>query len=82
MSDERGMMNVGPTIIRGSLFLPAAGMTNDQFPMTMLDISGRKVMALQPGENDVRHLSPGVYFVREQGTGVKGPAPLKVVIQR
>jgi tRNA U34 2-thiouridine synthase MnmA/TrmU len=30
----------------------------------LLDISGRKVMSLQPGANDVSGLAPGVYFVR------------------
>jgi hypothetical protein len=29
----------------------------------LLDISGRKVMDLQPGPNDIRHVAPGVYFV-------------------
>ncbi len=29
----------------------------------LLDASGRVVMDLQPGENDIRHLAPGVYFV-------------------
>ncbi|UCG42803.1 MAG: exo-alpha-sialidase [candidate division WOR-3 bacterium] len=32
----------------------------------LLDISGRRVMDLCPGENDVRHLAPGVYFVRTE----------------
>jgi hypothetical protein len=30
---------------------------------------GRKVAALAPGENDVRQLARGVYFVRRQDTG-------------
>jgi hypothetical protein len=54
--------NRGASIVRGSLSLPR--MTNAQFPMTMLDISGRRVMDLHPGANDVRHLSPGIHFVR------------------
>ncbi|UCG41750.1 MAG: YncE family protein [candidate division WOR-3 bacterium] len=29
----------------------------------LLDITGRKVMELSPGPNDIRHLAPGVYFV-------------------
>jgi hypothetical protein len=44
----------------------------------LLDISGRKVLDLSPGENDVRHLAPGVYFIREaQARSVR-----KVVITR
>ena len=43
----------------------------------LLDITGRKVLDLEPGVNDVRALAPGVYFVRH------APAPTtKVVIQR
>jgi len=52
------------TIVRGVLNLPQAGMTNAQLPITMLDISGRKVMALREGANDIRGLAPGVYFLR------------------
>ena len=33
-------------------------------PPAALDIAGRKAMDLAPGPNDVRHLAPGVYFVR------------------
>jgi len=44
----------------------------------LLDISGRKVIKLVAGENNVRHLAPGVYFVRT------GPAQgvTRVVIAR
>jgi len=35
----------------------------------LLDISGRKVMDLQPGPNDVSRLSAGVYFMREGRQG-------------
>ena len=31
----------------------------------LLDVGGRKVMELKSGANDVSHLAPGVYFVRE-----------------
>ena len=31
-------------------------------------ITGRKVMDLHPGENDIHHLSPGIYFIREEET--------------
>ncbi|UCG42663.1 MAG: T9SS type A sorting domain-containing protein, partial [candidate division WOR-3 bacterium] len=68
------------TICRDVLFLPKAGMTNDQVPMTMSDVSGRKIMDLYPGENDVRSVSPGVYFLRSADGGRS--AVTKVVIQR
>jgi hypothetical protein len=62
----------------------------------LLDIAGRKVMSLQPGENDIRRLAPGVYFVREEGPrgepsdgtcedaeqGSQGSSVRKFVIQR
>jgi hypothetical protein len=68
-----------PTIIRG--VLDRAGLGHGP---ALLDISGRKVMDLQSGENDVRHLAPGVYFIRTEGPrgqGVEGSSR-KVVIQR
>lgn len=33
----------------------------------LLDHLGRKAILLQPGDNDIRHLSPGIYFVYGQG---------------
>ena len=41
-------------------------------------------MDLQPGENDVRHLSPGVYFLRAEGPRIQGAegSSQKVVIQK
>ena len=48
---------------------------------SLLDASGRAVMDLQPGENDIRHVAPGVYFVRTAESGVRS-AVAKVVIQR
>jgi len=41
------------------------------FRAALLDISGRKVMDLTLGANDVRALAPGVYFLRE-GLGTRG----------
>ncbi|MBN2464714.1 T9SS type A sorting domain-containing protein [candidate division WOR-3 bacterium] len=54
----------GATIVRGVLNLQPA-IYSPQSEIVLLDISGRKVMALRPGANDVRALAPGVYFVRE-----------------
>jgi hypothetical protein len=53
-----------PTVVRGVLSLPRS--LHPSLVSVLLDISGRRVMSLLPGPNDVRHLAPGVYFVREQ----------------
>ena len=52
-----------PTVVRGVLPMPIpeAGQTARS---VLLDVSGREVMNLVPGTNDVRHLSPGVYYIR------------------
>jgi hypothetical protein len=69
------------TVCRGELFLPQAGMANDQVPMIMLDVSGRKVVDLRLGINDIRQVAPGIYFVLSAVSGQR-PAVTKVVIQR
>jgi hypothetical protein len=56
--------NRGATVVRGVLLLGAVGGTqNTGHRAELLDISGRKVMELRPGANDVSDLAPGVYFV-------------------
>jgi hypothetical protein len=60
----------GATLIRGVLNLQTA-IHNPQSEIVLLDISGRKVMALRPGTNDVHSLAPGVYFVRDEGQGTR-----------
>jgi hypothetical protein len=69
---------VNPTICRGMLMLP------DRRGAELLDIAGRKVLELRSGSTDIRHLAPGVYFVRRPETedGRPGAAVRKVVIQR
>ncbi|UCG42700.1 MAG: hypothetical protein JSU73_12700 [candidate division WOR-3 bacterium] len=56
----------------------------------LLDASGRVVMSLRPGPNDIQHIAPGVYFCRPTAgsassrtaeSGVRS-AVRKVVIQR
>ena len=57
------------TIVRGVLFLDGDCPRTGTVPKTvLLDISGRKVLDLRQGVNDVRHMAPGVYFVRIPGT--------------
>jgi YVTN family beta-propeller protein len=72
-----------PSVVRGSLRLPAA--TSG----TLLDASGRAVLALEPGTNDVSRLAPGVYFVLTphpvplpQGAREPSSTIAKVVIAR
>ena len=72
-----------PTIVRGSLNLQSS-ISNRQ-SAELLDASGRKVLELQTGANDVRRLSPGVYFVRGEGSrarGAEGSRVTKVVVTR
>ncbi len=80
---EVRVTNSGATIIRGVLFLAEASSRKPQVA-SLLDISGRKVLDLKPGPNDVRALAPGVYFVREepQAASHKPQAVRKVVVTR
>lgn len=50
------------TVVRGVLNLAAdvASLTSD---IVLADASGRRVLALKPGPNDVSRLAPGVYFL-------------------
>jgi hypothetical protein len=72
------------TFIRGVLVFEPANGARRPAKGALLDISGRKVMDLSPGANDVTRLSPGVNFVREQRTDAGRPdaAVTKVVVTR
>jgi YVTN family beta-propeller protein len=78
-----GVRKRQPTVVRGVLFLPETSSNKLQAAGWLLDVSGRKALALRPGPNDIRHLAPGVYFVRE-ASGVKREASsvTKVVVTR
>ncbi len=66
------------TVVRGVLFLAERPRSSTSF---LMDVSGRKVLDLRPGANDVRALVPGVYFVQEpQASSPKPQAVLKVII--
>jgi hypothetical protein len=81
------------TVVRGVLVLGGNGDSpsgrvdarySPHFPVmsraALLDISGREVMELHSGVNDVRALAPGVYFVRE--AQAQAQAIRKVVVTR
>ena len=74
LDDERRTANVGATLVNGVLNLQPA-ISNLQSEIDLLDATGRRVMSLRPGPNNVSTLSPGVYFVREEPQAVR-----KVVI--
>jgi hypothetical protein len=66
MNAEVRATKSGPTVVSGVLVLSAVGSRqNAEYRAGLMDISGRKVMDLRPGPNDVRMLAPGVYFIRE-----------------
>jgi hypothetical protein len=76
------------TVVRGVLFLPSLGTRSElsernsvMSRAALLDISGRKVLDLKPGANDVRTLAPGVYFVHS-AIDNRQSKMIKVVITR
>jgi YVTN family beta-propeller protein len=81
------VLKPAPTIVRDVLFLPGLG-TRSELPernsvmsrAALLDISGRKVVDLHPGANDVRALAPGVYFVRDEGQGTRDAGRTQKVV--
>jgi len=73
-----------PTVVRGVLFLEEATSRKPR-AASLMDVSGRKVLDLRPGANDVRALAPGVYFVRQQdsrGQGFDDSRVAKVIVTR
>jgi hypothetical protein len=74
-----------PTVVRGVLVLDAVGSRqNTADGAELLDVGGRKVMSLWAGANDLRRLSPGIYFVRSAPSAVsrQPSAVTKVVVVR
>jgi len=69
------------TVVRGVLWLPSASSHKPQ-ATSLLDISGRKVLDLKTGANDVSRLAPGVYFVRAVSRELSAGGCHKVVIAR
>ncbi len=71
--------NAGATVAREVLFLPASGVMGPA-SCALFDISGRKVMDLHVGANDVHALAPGVYFVRDAQAQAHVQAVRKIVL--
>jgi hypothetical protein len=70
-----------PYYVRGILFLQQAPDSWPSAASCLLDASGRQVLRLKPGANDVRGLSQGVYFVHLAG-GNSRSAITKVIVGR
>jgi hypothetical protein len=81
-ADNRLLQNVTgeASVVRGVLLLGDCPRTGTVPKTVLLDISGRRVLDLKPGANDVRVLAPGVYFVRE--AQAQAQAVRKVVVSR
>ena len=70
VADERTRpqrQRTSQTVMRGVLVLEAAGV--GEGGARLVDAAGRVVTDLLPGENDIRSIAPGVYFVRGEGPG-------------
>jgi hypothetical protein len=70
------------SLVRGVLRI-GDSRQNTGYRAELLDITGRKVMDLAPGANNLRRLPPGVYFVRRaSGVERETSGVTKVVVQR
>ncbi len=65
------------TIARGVLRLPSSLPSIQSF---LFDASGRRVLRLRPGDNDIRALSPGVYYVAPGVPGTTSKAAVHQII--
>jgi hypothetical protein len=75
---------LGPTIVRSVLSLPGA-ISGERSAVSadLLDATGRRVMSLRPGPNDVSRLAPGVYLVRSKSRVNRSTLSVtKLVVQR
>jgi hypothetical protein len=75
-----GRLTPYATIVRGVLFVSREPSAVSRKPLSLLDISGRKVLDLHPGPNDVSRLSPGVYFVRSASSVEREASCVRKVI--
>ncbi|MBM3322684.1 YncE family protein [candidate division WOR-3 bacterium] len=68
------------TVARGVLVLPRASLGHGS--ALLLDSSGRQVLELTVGVNDVSRLAPGVYFIRQSRASARVQAAGKVILNR
>ena len=72
------------SVVRNVLLLPEASSRKPTAASWLVDATGRRVLDLHPGANDVSRLAPGVYFVRQelQASSHKLQVVQKVLITR
>ena len=77
------------SVVRGVLYLQAPrDMTempgiSDRVPRpALLDATGRRLLDLAPGPNDLSRLAPGVYFVCPSAVGTQPAAASRIVLVR
>ncbi len=87
--EDRGQGRTEAGRVPGFTIASNGLLTTAEASGVLLDLTGRKVMSLQPGElasgasgacrhHDIRHLAPGVYFVRREEDNTTS----KVIVQR
>lgn len=64
--------NLLTTIIKNVIRLPGSKQAE------LFDIAGKKVYQLLPGNNDIHHLAPGIYFIRQD----QNKYTTKIILQR
>ena len=75
------------TVVSGTLRVPepplgSTGEPGSHARLALVDAAGRRVLDLRYGQNDVRVLSPGVYFIQAADPARSLSGAQKVVIQR
>ena len=77
----RNTPDAGPTIIHGVLGMPLVSSVQRKASGVLLDGSGRKVLGLKPGPNDVSRLAPGVYFCKSgPSSDISQPSAFRKVV--
>jgi hypothetical protein len=69
-----------PTVLRNSILVPGPSSGQATPALTVHDALGRRVAELRPGPNDLRHLAPGVYFVRRTSADERGTSSVTRVV--
>jgi hypothetical protein len=78
---EEGMLRYMRHHSTVALFVPKSASPGSG-KSRLLDATGRRVLGLKSGPNDVNRLSPGVHFVREVRAHARAQVLSKVIVTR